>query len=191
MYVPPDCREAHQLYQFAQSLGDITEEDGESTGNSSFTDSRQHYILCYISMFSPPISLSLSLSPLHNQSPPSLKCTLLRSWLTLKHLGRRAPSLVFSMPFSCPSTSMVTPLVLSPQDGRSLHHRTVNCLFFLSLPPSLPLSLILSLSHRLIDSLTHPLTHSLTHSLTHLLTYSLIHPPTHSLTHSPTHSLTL
>ena len=39
---PADCREAHQLYQYAQSLGDLStgeEEDKEGVGNTSFTDS--------------------------------------------------------------------------------------------------------------------------------------------------------
>lgn len=38
-----DCREAHQLYQYAQSLGDLNtsgaDEEKEGTANSSFTDS--------------------------------------------------------------------------------------------------------------------------------------------------------
>ncbi|CAI8049536.1 Meiosis-specific with OB domain-containing protein [Geodia barretti] len=37
----PDCREAHQLYQYAQGLGDLNteaEEEKDTAGNSSFTD---------------------------------------------------------------------------------------------------------------------------------------------------------
>ena len=38
-----DCREAHQLYQYAQGLGDLNndrvDEEREGAANSSFTDS--------------------------------------------------------------------------------------------------------------------------------------------------------
>ena len=38
-----DCKEAHQLYQYAQSLGELTsgaaEEEREAAGSASFTDS--------------------------------------------------------------------------------------------------------------------------------------------------------
>ena len=43
--VHTDCREAHQLYQYAQGLGDLNteaEEEKDTAGNSSFTDSEQY-----------------------------------------------------------------------------------------------------------------------------------------------------
>ena len=46
-----DCREAHQLYQYAQGLGDLNteaEEEKDTAGNNSFTDSEQYIILYYI-----------------------------------------------------------------------------------------------------------------------------------------------